>query len=507
MISFKCFIALISLAFVHGNHPVVNEKNKYRIFHLRHGTERNDRFDKKLRNWQAATTVNVDTNVDVTIGCDDGEGWSVSDTKSGKSKSNKCGKSKSAKSKSAKVPTYMPTYYPTYGEDWPIIPTNPTLRPSPKPTRRPTTSKPTPISTSPPTTKSLQPTQTACVPLDPNPYSFEPPNNVFPKPPWTTGGDGEWTIDDSSSYTGKYSIRSPNFDGSPVLQISNATLTVCDDYAGGPLIFRVIASVLPPQDNFIVYVDGTVAAQITDVREWTEVKLELSSGAHKIDFSYRYNLFNLDPLPPAPPTILGGVWIDSVSLGNDFPPGSLPPTTPPFTAAPIVAPTMAPTVKKSRVPTTSPVVFAPTSNQPTFATSSPTTGTSSPTKPVTSGTPTIVTSAPGTTSPTPAVSTPTTSPPTPTGDTDPPTTPPPTTLPPTPPPNAPPTPPTQPPTKNPIRPPTQPPTRPPTQPPTPPPTRPPTLNVSRNKACDESRYTYKTFLTFLLFDIHSFLSL
>ena len=190
MISFTCFITLISLAFVHGNPPVVNEKNKYRIFHLRHGTERNDRFDNKLRNWQAATTVNVDTNADVTIGCDDGEGWSVSDTKSGKSKSNKCGKSKSAKSKSAKVPTYMPTYYPTSGEDWPIIPTNPTLRPSPKPTRRPTTSKPTPISISPPTTKSLQPTQTACVPLDPNPYSFEPPNNVFPKPPWTTGGDG-----------------------------------------------------------------------------------------------------------------------------------------------------------------------------------------------------------------------------------------------------------------------------------------------------------------------------
>lgn len=495
MISFKCFIALISLAFVHGNPPVVNEKNKYRIFHLRHGKERNDRFDKKLRNWQAATTVNVDANVDFTVGCDDGEGWSVSDTKSGKSKSNKCGKSKSAKSKSSKVPTYMPTYYPTYGEDWPIIPTNPTLRPSPKPTRRPTTSKPTPISTSPPTTKSLQPTQTACVPLDPNPYSFEPPNNVFPKPPWTTGGDGEWTIDDSSSQTGKYSIRSPNFDGSPVLQISNATLTVCDDYAGGPLIFRVIASVLPPQDNFIVYVDGTVAAQITDVREWTEVKLELSSGAHRIDFSYRYNLFNLDPLPPAPPTILGGVWIDSVSLGNGFPPGSLPPTTPPFTAAPIVAPTMAPTTKNppptSRVPTTSPVAFVPTSNQPTLATTLPTISTSSPTKPVTSFTPTIVTSptAPGTTSPTPAVSAPTTSSPTrmPSGDTDPPTTPPPTTLPPTPPPNAPPTPPTPPPTKNPIRPPTQPPTRPPTQPPTPPPTRPPTLKVSRNKACDDSK--------------------
>jgi len=114
-------------------------------------------------------------------------------------------------------------------------------------------------------------TTTLCVPLDPNPYSFEPPNDVFPKAPWSTGGDGKWAIDSTSSHTGKYSIRSPNFDGSPVLRISNATLTVCDDYEGGPLTFQVLANVLPPRDNFIVYVDGEEAAKITDVKEFTEV--------------------------------------------------------------------------------------------------------------------------------------------------------------------------------------------------------------------------------------------
>ena len=113
-----------------------------------------------------------------------------------------------------------------------------------KPTKRPKTMRPTlsPLSSPQPTPEpsSSQPTKSSCVPLDPNPYSFEPPNNVFPKPPWMTGGDGKWAIDETSSHTGKYSIRSPNFVGSPVLQESNATLAVCDDFEGGPLIFRVL---------------------------------------------------------------------------------------------------------------------------------------------------------------------------------------------------------------------------------------------------------------------------
>jgi len=417
MISYKWFITLLTLSLGRADHDV-NEK--YRLFDIRHDKQRID-------GWQDSVAVNVDANVDVnenvntdvSIDCNEGEGWSKYDSKSGKSKSGKCnesksGKSKSAKSKSAKVEMLWPTYSPTGSS---IVSPDPTF----KPTKRPTTRKPTPIpisSTQEPTPTSSsqeptpeissqeptpeissQPTKQSCAPLDPNPYSFEPPNNVFPKAPWTTGGDGNWAIDDTSSHTGEFSIRSPNFVGSPVLQISNATLTVCDDFEGGPLTFRVLSSVLPPQDNFIVYVDGTVAAQITDVKEYTEVQLALSSGPHIVDFSYRYNLFSLDPLPSVPPVILGAVWLDSVSLGNVFPPGSKAPTLPPATEAPIIAPTStaptskAPSISGAPVATASPTSLTPSSDKPTLGSLQPTTNatapntTDSPTIPVTTANP------------------------------------------------------------------------------------------------------------------------
>ena len=442
-------------------------RKKYRLFHPQQ--------PGNLRNgWQDSVTanVNVDVNADVTIGCNEGEGWSEHDSKSGKSESAKCksGKSKSAKSKSAKVETYWPTYTPTRWSS--IVSPTPTF----KPTKRPTTKKPTPtpISSSqkPTPATSPRPTKPSCIPLDPNPYSFEPPNNVFPKAPWTTGGDGKWEIDSTSSHAGKYSIRSPSFDGSPVKQISNATLTVCDDYEGGPLTFRVLSSVLPPQDNFIIYVDGTVAAQVTDVKEFTEVKLALNPGPHRVDFSYQYNTFNLDPLPPVPPEILGAVWLDSVSLGNVLPPGSKAPTLPPATAAPIIAPTSksptskAPTVSGTPITTASPTPLKPlVSLQPTPNTTQPNT-TTSPTILVTTANPANI-------SPTP----PSSNVPTPSGGPSP-TSPP--TLPPTPPPNVNPSP-TPLPTKIPTFPPTNPPTPPPNPNPPPPsraPTQKPTKEVS-----------------------------
>mmetsp|Transcript_14522 Transcript_14522/g.23582 ORF Transcript_14522/g.23582 Transcript_14522/m.23582 type:complete len:117 (+) Transcript_14522:3-353(+) len=110
------------------------------------------------------------------------------------------------------------------------------------------------------------------------------------------------------------SIKSPYLEDSEGPAISNATLVTCDFFPGGILQFKTIASVLPPHDIFIVYIDGEEAAQLVNVNEWTEPTLGLSPGAHRIDFSYQYNTFGVSPLPPNPATRLGAVWIDDVSL-------------------------------------------------------------------------------------------------------------------------------------------------------------------------------------------------
>lgn len=138
-----------------------------------------------------------------------------------------------------------------------------------------------------------------------------------------------------------------------VKQISNATLEVCPDFEGGPLVFNVRASVLPPQDLFIVYVDGVAAAQLADVNEFDELRLELEPGPHIVDFSYQYNIFSLDPDSPEleniPSKILGAVWIDFVQLGD------VAPVPPVGTLIPTYSPT------KSDVVTNSPTVQPPPS--------------------------------------------------------------------------------------------------------------------------------------------------
>jgi hypothetical protein len=193
--------------------------------------------------------------------------------------------------------------------------------------------------------------------LKPNPYTFEPPFNVFPAPPrWKTKGDGVWAIDSSSAHTGQYSIKSPNFDGEPTKQISNATLEICvPEGQAGPLTFYAKASVLPPQDVFIVYVDGVLAAQLVDVQTFEQVRLELEPGDHRVDFSYQYNIFNLDPdsteFENIPNKILGAVWLDDISFGFE----PVPPETsdPPTLSPSKLVTTSSPSSPASQPPTSS----------------------------------------------------------------------------------------------------------------------------------------------------------
>ena len=137
----------------------------------------------------------------------------------------------------------------------------------------------------------------SCVPLDPNPDNFE--DGTFPLPPWSTGGDGDWALSTEQAFNGTTSLKSPDLDGSQVTSVSNATLQICDDFLGGVLRLQVIASVLPPNDIFIIYVDGESEKQLVNMHEWKNVTLELEPGPHRVDFSYQYNTFGLETMPPS----------------------------------------------------------------------------------------------------------------------------------------------------------------------------------------------------------------
>ena len=144
-----------------------------------------------------------------------------------------------------------------------------------------------------------------CAFLDPNPDSFE--TGVFPTPPWSTSGDDGlgWAITMSKAEDGMFSIESPDFESVArpgVGYASNATLDVCPGYPGGQVRLQVYPSVVPPFDILLIYIDGEVGPQLADVHEWTELIIDLgpSEDGHRIDFSYQYNRFMVQDLPPLP---------------------------------------------------------------------------------------------------------------------------------------------------------------------------------------------------------------
>lgn len=71
------------------------------------------------------------------------------------------------------------------------------------------------------------------------------------------------------------------------------------------MTFSHLASVLPPSDVFVIYVDGTSVQEIIDVNDWSEHKLDIPAGSHTVDFSYEYNIFDISAMPPSPPTRRG----------------------------------------------------------------------------------------------------------------------------------------------------------------------------------------------------------
>ena len=218
-------------------------------------------------------------------------------------------------SPSTKVPSIEPTATITIQN---VVTISPSIKPSTSyPTETITSSNVMTMSPTSSPTGSIVTTQqpneeTTCMSA-PGSENFE--SGMFPIPPWTTGGDGNWTIDEGDTYEGMYSVKSPDLSGATSKSISNITISTCDSYEGGTMSFGVRASVLPPTDLFKVYINGEEKLLLIDVNEWKEVTLDVPGGRQSIDFSYQYNPFDVDPLPPSSSPLREGViYIDDVVL-------------------------------------------------------------------------------------------------------------------------------------------------------------------------------------------------
>jgi hypothetical protein len=101
---------------------------------------------------------------------------------------------------------------------------------------------------------SQQPSLETCISGSRN-ETFD--GGVFPISPWTTGGDGNWTVHEDIIDQGKFFIKSPDLGGSTSIAVANASVSTCATFLGGTMVITVVAGgVLPPTDIFGIYLDG-----------------------------------------------------------------------------------------------------------------------------------------------------------------------------------------------------------------------------------------------------------
>ena len=101
---------------------------------------------------------------------------------------------------------------------------------------------------------SQQPSRETCISGSRN-ETFD--GGVFPIYPWTTGGDGNWTIHEDIVDQGTFFIKSPDLGGSASIAVANASVSTCETFLGGTMSITVLAGgVLPPTDIFGIYLDG-----------------------------------------------------------------------------------------------------------------------------------------------------------------------------------------------------------------------------------------------------------
>lgn len=166
-------------------------------------------------------------------------------------------------------------------------------------------------------------------------YTWDFNDGVFPMPPyWTTGGAGEWSIDEEVGGVIKSPVLDPRttmnvmqeeaaagvrrrrMEGEDSLNMSNATLTLPSSFMGGTMYASILPSVSMPVDIMIIYVNHREEAFFENYTVFTEIEMELEAGETVIDFAYIFNPFDLslDELPEEPDHLEGASWIDYVTI-------------------------------------------------------------------------------------------------------------------------------------------------------------------------------------------------
>ena len=146
---------------------------------------------------------------------------------------------------------------------------------------------------------------------------------------WSTEGEELWALNTDRAQSGVYSIKSGALsDNGTEPKNSNVTFTTIPNFPGGSLVLSTFADVQLPLDDFLYFIDGEFAGQVTAQTEWEALTIPLEAGEHAVMFSYKYNPLGLDQLPPPSGEYTGAVFIDNVYIVSDIV-GTIPPNASP----------------------------------------------------------------------------------------------------------------------------------------------------------------------------------
>jgi hypothetical protein len=179
------------------------------------------------------------------------------------------------------IPTVVPTISPVIVTNRPSTTFPPYVMISKNPstdepttiriTNRPNTSPPIVLPSESPTIAPMQ-QSSECVSESKIYNTITESGSVFPISPWTTTGDGNWTIYDRDNTPTMFEtiatklawIQSPNLTGSTIIAIANASISTCETFVGGIMSITILANVLPPTDVFNIYIDGIETVQLIE---------------------------------------------------------------------------------------------------------------------------------------------------------------------------------------------------------------------------------------------------
>ncbi len=121
--------------------------------------------------------------------------------------------------------------------------------------------------------------------------------------PWSTGGDGSWSVVNSTVYEGTFSVEAPT----SINDNQSSYLEVTLDVPDGGISFQYKVLSERDKDYFIFYIDGTEQERWSGNIDWTQASYPTSTGTHTFRWEYsKDNNFFSDGSDTA--------WIDNILI-------------------------------------------------------------------------------------------------------------------------------------------------------------------------------------------------